>query len=209
MRVPNSRGSGENLRADLVAAAQELLLRPQAVSLPSLRAVARACSVSPTAVYLHFESQRALLEAVVQSQFEDLRTHILAAIDPDAAPDTQLEALASAYVGWGFAHPGGYQVLFESADRLGGAYPAAHGASQWELIDVGAALIGASMGFDESVARRLAFRVWAGMHGIVSLRLHKPDLDWPMSVEDELSALIDSLSAPGSAAQAVPTENRG
>ncbi|MEY2847516.1 MAG: hypothetical protein RI885_181, partial [Actinomycetota bacterium] len=79
-REQNDRGTGSRLRAALVAAAADLLLSPQPLTPPSLRAVARACAVSPAAVYLHFASQQALLTAVVDAQFDELRDVIHAAL---------------------------------------------------------------------------------------------------------------------------------
>lgn len=202
-REPNARGQGEQLREQLVAAASELLLMPQSVALPSLRAVARRCAVSPAAVYLHFDSQAALLGAVLDAQLASLRDSILAAVPTDGEPEALLDAFGVAYARWGMAHPGGYQLLFESADQFGTAHSAGDEEGRWELIEVGTGLVAASTGVDDADARPLAFQLWAGLHGIVSLRLHKPQLAWPTSLEDEVAALMRSISS-----RALPTANR-
>jgi len=31
------------------------------------------------------------------------------------------------------------------------------------------------------------------LHGIVSLRIHKPDLPWPTTIDDEIAALVGRL----------------
>ena len=64
------RGQGELLRGELVAAATELLLAPQDVAPPSLRAIARHVGVVPSAVYRHFDSAEALTAVVVAEQFD-------------------------------------------------------------------------------------------------------------------------------------------
>ncbi len=136
-RQPNARGSGEQLRAQLVAAASELLLSPQAVALPSLRAVARACSVSPAAIYLHFDSVQELTAAVLDAQLDDMEGAITSRL-PDAAPRVRLAALGAAYAQWGLSHPGAYQLVFESADRLD--LPD-RGHDRWSLIEEAARLV--------------------------------------------------------------------
>lgn len=192
-RDVNPRGKGAGLRQELVAAARDLLVRPQVINSPSLRAVARASGVAPSAVYLHFGSADDLLRAVVDDQFDSLRSAIRAAEN-----EGSLAAQAVAYVAWGLGNPGGYQLIFESADQLGLGAPAEPVAG-WDLIEA----------LERAIARErrqeissdvLALRLWVGLHGIVSLRLHKPDLDWPTSAEDEarqvVQAVINSAAAP-------------
>ena len=136
-RSSNPRGSGEQLRAQLVAAASALLLDPQAVALPSLRAVARECSVSPAAVYLHFDSAQSLTAAVLDAQHDGFEAAIRARIPEDAPLRARIAAIATAYAEWGLAHPGAYQLLFESADRLD--LPETD-HQRWSLVDEAALL---------------------------------------------------------------------
>lgn len=191
-REPNARGTGEQLRAQLVDAASQLLLDTQAVALPSLRAVARACSVSPAAVYLHFESVLELTSAVIDAQLAALGAAIQSEVDGAAAPRDQLRQFAGAYVRWGLAHPGAYQLLFESADRL--ALPG-HDLDDpsWALIDVAAQMLAIDAGLT-TASRADAFRVWAALHGIVSLRIHKPAVPWP-DADVEVSEVMARLLA--------------
>ncbi len=169
-----------------MAAARDLLVQPQVLNSPSLRAVARASGVAPSAVYLHFGSADELLRAVVEDQFDSLRSTIQA---PENAES--LAAQAVAYVAWGLGNPGGYQLIFESADRFG--LEASDGpAAGWDLIEA----------LEQAIAREgrrtiapgiLALRLWTGLHGIVSLRLHKPDLDWPTPAESEARQVVQTI----------------
>ncbi|WP_447523297.1 TetR/AcrR family transcriptional regulator [Salinibacterium sp. NYA9b] len=188
-RQRNARGSGDQLRDQLVAAASEMLLTPQSIAPPSLRAVARACSVSPAAVYLHFESQHALIDAVIQAQMQALGHAIGAAVEGTSSPIARAYAFGVAYATWGIEHPGAYQLLFESADRHGNS---AHEAD-WGLLESAAILLVDVTGTDLTTANVIAFRLWASLHGIVSLRLHKVEAPWPTSLEGEVRAVIDSL----------------
>jgi AcrR family transcriptional regulator len=190
-REPNARGEGVALRAQLVAAAGDLLMSPQQVALPSLRAVARACSVSPAAVYLHFESQQHLIQAVLDAQVEQLRAHLESAVPVDADARGQVVAFAQAYASWGLAHPGAYQLLFESADRLD--VPDHDDDPGMALIARAGQLISVALGTDDAAGQRLSFQFWAVLHGIVSLRLHKPQLERPTSVETDVDDAVAML----------------
>ncbi len=186
-REPNARGTGDQLRAQLVAAASALLVDPQSVALPSLRAVARACAVSPAAVYLHFESVQALTAAVLDAQLDDLEAAIRSAVPDDAPPRERLAALGTAYARWGLAHPGAYQLVFESADRLD--LPDRDHV-RWSLIDETARMVVDATGATTAVAGAVAVRLWTMLHGLVSLRIHKPMLEWP-PVEAEIAEAIE------------------
>ncbi len=176
-RRQNPKGEGARLRDHIVAAASELLLTPQPPSAPSLRSVARRCGVSPTAVYLHFASQRDLVRAVVEDLHGSLAAEFTAADDPALPVPERLARRAVAYVHWGLANPGAYQLLFESEDRLD--LPHEGEGPGWQLIVHTGELLTqvAPIAADEAV--RWATRVWVALHGLVSLRVHKPDQDWP------------------------------
>jgi AcrR family transcriptional regulator len=187
-REPNARGAGDRLRSQLVDAASELLLRPQPLAAPSLRAVARACNVSPAAVYLHFESQQSLIWAVIENQLDALRTDLPRLDDPELPLTDRMRRFAEGYVSWGIAHPGAYQLIFESADQLG--LEAHEGGPGWDLILGAAALIAEAGELDETEAELMATRVWVALHGLVSLRIHKAGLQWPTTAADEARGIV-------------------
>ena len=186
MRSPNARGSGDLLREQLVRAASDLLLEPQLVALPSLRAVARRCHVSPAAVYLHFGSQQALVTAVVESHLEALRARLDEATTDASTPAGRLRAIGVAYARWGLDHPGAYQLLFESADVL--PVPGHGEGEQDQPFGVVAALLADAHG-PAAGTLPAALRLWSAVHGAVSLRIHKRDMGWP-DLEDDLEHLL-------------------
>ena len=190
-RESNRRGEGEQLRSELVSAATDLLVAPQGLSAPSLRAIARACGVSPSAVYLHFDSQASLISAVVEAQYTELARAIAVADRPRAAPLTRLQTLAHAYVTWGIDHPGAYQLLFESADALPAVYQGSTVASG--LMEQVAALVRASGVSQADEAAQRAQRLWVALHGLVSLRIHKPHASWTAPARADTVALVSAL----------------
>jgi AcrR family transcriptional regulator len=192
-RESNRRGEGDHLRAELVEAATELLVAPQTVAPPSLRAIARECGVSPSAVYLHFDSQADLIAAVVDAQYDELAAALAAADRPRAAAPARLQALARAYVTWGIEHPGAYQLLFESADALPIAFTGSSvGAG---LMDGVAELIRAHGNCRRDEAAKRAQRMWVALHGLVSLHIRKPQAAWTTPPATEAGYLVSALLA--------------
>src|SRR4051812_49659681 len=74
-----SRGSGEQLRAEIVAATKDLLAGGASAESVSIRAVADAVGVTSPSIYLHFADKDALIEAVVADVFHALDAAMLAA----------------------------------------------------------------------------------------------------------------------------------
>src|ERR1051325_11919283 len=81
-RRPNARGQGERLRAEIITAAAQMLGDLADDEALSLRAVARAGSVSPTSVYLYFPDRDALVAAAMQRCHAEM---LQAADDAEAA----------------------------------------------------------------------------------------------------------------------------
>jgi hypothetical protein len=99
-----------------------------------------------------------------------------------------MRRFAEGYVSWGIAHPGAYQLIFESADQLG--LEAREGGPGWDLILGAAALIAEAGELDETEAELMATRVWVALHGLVSLRIHKAGLQWPTTAADEARGIV-------------------
>lgn len=190
-RESNRRGEGDHLRVQLIEAATELLVSPQQVAAPSLRSIARRVGVSPSGVYLHFASSEDLLAAAIEAQYDELRSALAQRRVATGTPAEQLIAMARAYVRWGVEHPGAYQLLFESADALPSATQVTGRGD--DLIAGVAALVKAHRECRPAVARQRAMRIWTALHGIVSLRIHKPHASWGSSALAEAGDTVRLL----------------
>ncbi|MVU76195.1 TetR family transcriptional regulator [Nocardia sp. ET3-3] len=185
-RSRNRRGQGALLRAELVDAASRLLEDLDGQDALSLRAVARAAGVAPQSVYLQFADKRELLTAVYQLRFAELREALLTALAqvPETAAAERLSTLCHAFVDYGITHPGHYRVLFGTAGTPGwepteGQLPGLPTAQL--LIDTAAAA-----GTSDPTAT--AQCLWAGMHGLITLRQDRPSFPWL-----PLDHLVDTL----------------
>ncbi|WP_405490979.1 TetR/AcrR family transcriptional regulator [Nocardia sp. NBC_00511] len=186
-RNRNRRGEGAKLRDELVTAASTLLEDLDNQEALSLRAVARAAGIAPQSVYLHFADRRALLTAVYQVRFGELRDALIAARDgvsEDAAAQ-RLSAVIRSYIDYGIDHPGYYRVLFGTAGTPGwepteGQLPGL--PTLQLLVD---ALADAGNARPDLAAQTL----WAGMHGLITLRQDRPSFPW-LPLEDLVGALV-------------------
>lgn len=174
----------EGLYDELLAAAMRLASSEMSLAIPSLRAVARACGVSATAVYRHFASQSALNRAVLLGVDGSLVAALAGADDPGWSPRRRLRRFAHAYLEWGLANPGLYQLRFESADQLGADYVRTDAADRLlELIDELLAAGGTATSLT-------AEDLWTSLHGVVSLRIHKPGRAWSTSSAAQVERLL-------------------
>src|SRR4051812_45985022 len=89
-RQRNPRGEGLQLRDDLLDAALGLLAAEGDPDDVSIRAVAKAAGVSPTAAYRHFEDRDALLEAACSRSFDLFSEVLLGSVADEDDPFERL-----------------------------------------------------------------------------------------------------------------------
>jgi AcrR family transcriptional regulator len=190
--APSAQGGG--LREALIDAASSMLLEARPAAPPSLRAVARACGVSATAVYLHFDSWSALIDAVLSRHFADARAYVDAAARAAGSPRERLEATAQAYAAWGVEHHGPYQLLFESTDWVKDSDETAAwlgeltGTMAADLLAIGA------VREREAALDRTGWLLTA-LHGIVSIRRRKREHQWRHTVAEEVAGMVGLFAA--------------
>ena len=188
-RVRNRRGEGERLRGEIIDAAIAVLSALGPDDPFSLRAVAKAANIAAPSVYIHFPDRNILLLAVLEKLFAE-QVAIRAQAEDEAAAAgggawERLLARSLASVRFGLEHPGHYKVLFEgrAVPRLDDPGIAGFGrpllVRNVELIRRIPSIPGRVS--DDPV--RLSLLLWSGLHGIVSLRINKPTLDWPPAEE--------------------------
>lgn len=192
-RRRNPRGQGAKLRDDLLDAAVDLLASTGDPEDLSIRAVAKAAGVSPTAMYQHFEDRDALLDAACDRAFERFAAALVAATSDVDDPFDRLAAAGMAYLRYSVDEPGLYRVLFTNPLHLArsdaGAPDAdvdtsAGSAAFGVLVDLvqgclDAGAAGSSPAGSSPDATYLSFQVWAWLHGIVDLHITHAAMPWP------------------------------
>ncbi|MDT4935549.1 MAG: hypothetical protein QOK11_3441 [Pseudonocardiales bacterium] len=174
-----SRGSGEQLRAEIVAAAKELLATSRSVDAVSIRAVADAVGVTSPSIYLHFADKNDLIEAVVVDVFAELDAAMVAAGAEATSPLGRLRAFGMAYVQFAVAHPEHYRIATmdpfpkpqSAVDEMLALSAFTHfSATVQECIGAGI--------FADGDPLPITLDLWAAAHGIASLLIAKPYLPW-------------------------------
>lgn len=181
-RERNRRGEGERLRTEILAAARRLLEVAGSDEGLTLRGVAREVGISPQSMYLHFAGLDELVLAVLAQCHAGMGQALNEAAAAETDPVERVLARGRAYLVWGTAHPGLYQVMFEGRVQAvpepdPAAPPAGRAVLHAVRDDVLAAMDAGAV--PRSDPQEVALQLWALVHGLVSLRANKPGVPWP------------------------------
>jgi AcrR family transcriptional regulator len=159
-----------DLRRALIDAALSLVADGSVADL-SLREVARRAGVTNAAPYHHFADKSALLAAVAGQGFEQLVAELERAAARRTTLESELLAMAEAYVAFAMTHPAHYRVMFlpdvkesPDADELRAVADRSFGMLQ-QRVARGRA------GESERAHQVLATTVWAALHGLSLLAI--------------------------------------
>jgi AcrR family transcriptional regulator len=192
------------LHAEILDAAERLLIETGSEEAVSVRRIAEAVGVTPPSIYLHFADKDELIFAVSERQFAELDRMMEAAVVGIDDPVEELYQRGKAYVRFGLEHPEQYRILFM---RGGSHSPAASDEGRIRkasAFDHMVEAVGRSVdagafpkGSDPFI---IAVELWSVVHGLTSLIISKPTFSWP-----DAEALIDHLlPATCAGLQAVP-----
>ncbi len=176
-RRRNPRGSGEQLRGEIVAAAKQLLAKAASSDDVSIRAVADAVGVTPPSIYLHFADKDALIEAVVTDVFAELDAAMLAAAESISTPLERLCAFGLAYVRFAIEHPEHYRIAtMDPCPRPDVDVVLADSAFTHFRDTVVQCM--ADGVFAEGDPIPVTIELWSAAHGVAALMITKPFLPW-------------------------------
>ena len=151
----------------------------------SLRAVAAAVGVSPSAAYHHFADKDALIEAVSERGFVELDSFILAQVSTDAGQSDPIELLrhsANAYISYAVDHPHLFQVMFSGIQA-----PRRPEYIESSILST-LAHLQSEYGFAETDSQLLESVLLASVHGIAALVI-----EGRMN-RDQVPAAVDMLT---------------
>ena len=174
----------------LLASAVELMATHGSIESVSLRAVAGAAGVSPTAVYRHFADRDALIRESLEwawLQFDKALREASAGIED---PHERLHRQGNAYVEVALASTGVYTVLFEhrnagSMTRTDVGYRVFN-----DMVDLVGDVLGANG--DQRPQLGVATHLFTSIHGIAHLRSVLPTFPWP-PLDQQLDELLLQL----------------
>lgn len=193
-RERNRRGQGGRLRADILAAATELLERTGSEETVTLRAVARQVGISAPSIYTHFADREAIVDAIVDGAFGDFNAAIEsasnAATEAGSGPLARLRAGCAAYLRFAAERPNRYRLLFERLDLIGARarpVPDIRTESFDLLIGSLQCCIDAEISASTDASRDAA-AIWVALHGYATLHARIPGFPWP-----DAHAMLDRI----------------
>lgn len=177
-RARSPRGTGDQLRCEILNAARELLARTGSAELMSIREIARQVGVSAPSIYRHFADKDALIDAVLAQVMENMAAALEQAGVGVTDPLELLRQQGLAYVRFAREHPAQYRMsttIHEAravqVDQVLGSAAFAHlGRAVQGCMDAGIFAAGDPI--------PVMLEMWAAAHGIASLLIAKPNLPW-------------------------------
>lgn len=172
------RGSGEQLREEILDATTDLLLDTGHAKAVSIRSVAQRVGVTPPSIYLHFADKEALLDAVCARYFEKLDEEMQRVAAEQPTTVDVLRAQGLAYVRFALKTPELYRIAVMGEGRAGSDVDAALNSSAFVhmratvqgLIDEGI--------FPPGDPIDAALEMWSVAHGVAALVISRPYLPW-------------------------------
>jgi AcrR family transcriptional regulator len=189
-----AKGDGHLRRAEILHAAERIFLR-DGYQGATIRKIADEVGVSSTALYMHFRDKDEILLEICEGAIGALlaQNTEIAGRPIDAVARVRL--MLDAYIRFGLENPNTYWLTFcSSPDEIS---PDKHtaasdlGARCYERFQ-GTIADAANEGRLRSEVNVAAQALWAACHGLVALRIGRPNLEWAPN-EVLMSALLDSL----------------
>ena len=165
-----SKGEQTPSNKDRILAAASSLLLDKGTEGLSVRAIANAAGLSTIAIYSHFNGKEGVLDALYREGFAILRDAMdatMAIEDPVAAAIAGTES----YIAIAREHEGHYRLMFGETNY---APSTEVRQAAWEAFASLVKQVARLLPSDASRAthQRAAMRLWAMIHGYVSLRHH-------------------------------------
>jgi len=184
------KGEGEQLRDEILEAAEALLLEKGSPDNVSMRAIADRVGVTPPAIYLHFQDKDELFFQCCNRRFEELSAAMAEAAGTEVSALARLEAMGRAYIEYGLRRPEQYAVL------LMGPLPEDITEGEFEQLPGGVALSMTADAVADGIASgelrsdldpvAAAVTLWALVHGTVMVLLQKRDRPWKLFSDEQI-----------------------
>ncbi|MGE2836435.1 TetR/AcrR family transcriptional regulator [Mycobacterium sp. SMC-4] len=173
------RGSGDQLREEILDAATELLLESGDAKAVPIRSVAQRVGVTPPSIYLHFADKDALLDAVCSRYFEKLDTEMqAAAADAGPAAVDVLRAQGLTYVRFALENPELYRIATMGHGHPGSDVDITLNSSAFVHIRSAVEAMMTEGIFPPADPMMLALELWTAAHGVAALMISRPYVPW-------------------------------
>ncbi|WP_326545658.1 TetR/AcrR family transcriptional regulator [Mycolicibacterium sp. ND9-15] len=172
------RGSGEQLREEILDAATDLLLETGHVKEVSIRSVAQRVGVTPPSIYLHFADKDALLDAVCARYFEKLDEEMQSVAARQPSTIEVLRAQGLEYVRFAMKTPELYRVATMGESRPGSDMDMALNSSAFVHLRATVEKLMAEGIYPPGDSTATALELMTVAHGVAAMLISKPYLPW-------------------------------
>lgn len=190
-----AKGDGHLRRAEILLAAERIFVA-HGYEAATIRKIADEVGVSSTALYMHFHDKDQILLEICTGAMQELLTNNrqISAMPIDAV--ARVRMMLEAYVGFALQHPNAYRLVFCSSPAMDEI------RRQHETMQIGAECLDRFASVIREIAAQGRLRVgdprsahqvlWAACHGMITLMVTKPDLDWAPP-EELTGVMLDGL----------------
>jgi AcrR family transcriptional regulator len=172
------RGSGEQLRDEVLDATTDLLLETGHAKDVSIRSVAQRVGVTPPSIYLHFTDKDALLDAVCARYFEKLDEEMQRAAMDQPSSIEALRAQGLAYVRFATKTPELYRIATMGEGRPGSDVDIMLNASAFVHMRNTVEMLMAEGILAKGDSTAIALKLWTIAHGVAAMLISRPYLPW-------------------------------
>lgn len=147
------------------------LLEAEGAQAVTMRRVAKEIGVTPMALYHHYKNREALLDAVVDSEFEQL-AEFFSRATRQREFEEQMVHLMDGYVDYALAHPRIFEYVFSSPRPGARRYPRDFRARRSPTLNILADTVRSLMDakrLKPGDAWEIAMQLWANVHGYLML----------------------------------------
>jgi len=181
--------------------ASEALLVEDGLERFSMRRLASRCGYTAPTIYHHFEDKQGLIDAVIVARFEFVLTHVRRVRRRQDPVDT-LRAMLLEFARLGLENPVHYRIL--SIPRPPNSAPMRPAEQIRSLLEEPLGELAAAGRLRDGGVEEAVQFVWALLHGLVSLRINRPDYAWSkrileISVDAALRGLVLPVQGDGGA----------
>ena len=172
------RGSGEQLRNEILDATTRLLLETGHAKAVSIRLVAQRVGVTPPSIYLHFADKDTLLDAVCARYFEKLDEEMQRAALDEPSTVEVLRAQGLAYVRFAMQTPELYRIATMGEGRPGSDIDMTLNSSAFQHLRSSVEKLIEEGVYPPGDSTMAALQLLTAAHGVASLLISKPYLPW-------------------------------
>ncbi|HEY1448527.1 MAG TPA: TetR/AcrR family transcriptional regulator [Caulobacteraceae bacterium] len=190
-----AKGDGHLRRAEILEAAERIFVA-HGYEAATIRKIADEVGVSSTALYMHFRDKDQILLEICTAAMEELlaNNREISAMPIDAV--ARVRMMLEAYLRFALQHPNAYRLVFCSSPATDEI------RRQHTTMQIGAECLDRFASVIREIAAQGRLRVgdprsvhqvlWSACHGMITLMITKPDLDWAPP-EELTGVMLDGL----------------